>query len=253
MSIRLFGHWNLAEGNIIITDRKQTHYLVHVMRVRFGEEILLFNGVDGEWKANISNISREKCIIVVKAKSREQPINVPDIWLLFAPIKRPRVDLLAEKSCELGIAVLWPVFTQHTVVTRTNIHRLQDNVIKAAEQCGRLTVPEVYTPKSFAQVFADWSPQRKLIVCDQRSHMFSVTTKSITVTYNIELESAAIFIGPEGGFTETEIKFLSTLPFTKLTSLGPRTLRAETAGIAMLAYWQAVHENWGISPNTAEL
>mgnify|MGYP003344777899 CR=1 FL=1 len=142
---RLFVEADLSEGAEIALSEAQAHHLRHVMRRAEGAPLLLFNGRDGEWRGSLGLSGKKAAHASVGARTREQTAE-PDLWLCFAPIKRARIDLIAEKATELGVAVLQPVLTQHTAVERVNVERLQAHAIEAAEQTERLTVPQVRAP-----------------------------------------------------------------------------------------------------------
>ncbi|VBB68952.1 Ribosomal RNA small subunit methyltransferase E [invertebrate metagenome] len=217
---------------------------MHVMRVPKGGEVVLFNGCNGEWLACVMDIGRQGCTLSVRAQLRQQTDGSADVWLLFAPLKRLHIDLLAEKACELGVSVLWPLFTQHTAVTRVNTDRLRLQVVKAAEQCGRLTVPEVRQPiAALDQVLVHWPVERRLIVCDESGHGESVTAAMTSIGPG----PVAILVGPEGGLAKTELDLLRILPFATRVSLGSLVLRAETAALAALVCWQALCGDWRVS------
>lgn len=245
MTIRLFGTWPLVENAEIIVEESKAHYLIHVMRVFQGSEVVLFNGYNGEWRAYVTDIRRESCLLAVQSQLRPQEADgSTDVWLLFAPLKRQRMDLLAEKACELGVSVLWPLFTKHTAVTRVNTDRLYLHVIKAAEQCGRLTIPEVrQSGAALEQVLKNWPVERRLLVCDESGHGQAVTTAMVTMGPG----PVAILVGPEGGLAKTELDLLCILPFATRVSLGSRILRAETAALAVLVCWQALCGEWRVS------
>ncbi len=242
MAIRLFGTWTLAENAEIILNDSTAHYIIHVMRVSAGSEVVLFNGCHGEWRARVTAIQRNSCNLAVMGQRRPQESDgSTDVWLLFAPLKRPRIDLLSEKACELGVSVLWPLFTKHTAVTRVNTDRLRLHAVKAAEQCGRLTVPEVRQPvATLDQVFTNWPVERRLIVCDETGQGQAVTKAMTTIGPG----PVAILVGPEGGLDKTELDLLCILPFATRVSLGSLVLRAETSALAALVCWQALCGEW---------
>ncbi len=216
----------------------QAHYLHHVMRLKAGDELALFNGRDGEWRGRVAGFGKGGCSIAVSAQLRAQETE-PDLWLVFAPLKRARIDYLAQKATELGVTALRPVITRLTAVSRVNIDRLRANAVEAAEQCGRLAVPEVFAPVSLSALLADWSADRRLLFCDERG--------GTPVAYALQGAPSgpwAVLAGPEGGFTAAERRQLRDLPFVTAVGLGPRMLRAETAALAALSLWQAHLGDW---------
>ena len=228
----------LSAGTAISVDSGQIHYLRSVMRLGPGSEVLLFNGRDGEWSAEIEQLDRHTGRFRV-ARQRRAPIPEPDIWLAFAPIKAGRIDYLAQKATELGITRLRPVMTERTQVTRVNTRRLRANAIEAAEQCGRLSVPAVDPPISLTELLADWPAQRPLLAAIERGPAMAITDALTELSPPL-----GILIGPEGGFAPAELDALTRRPNVKAVSLGPRVLRAETAAIAATAVVQALSGDW---------
>src|SRR5258707_3846523 len=163
---RLFVEADLAGGGEAPLSEAQVHYLRHVMRRPDGAKLLLFNGRDGEWQGTLEGTGKKAAVARVAERMREQAPE-PDIWLCFAPVKRARIDYIAEKATELGAALLQPVLTHHTVVERVNVERLRANAIEAAEQTERLTVPEVRAPVELSRLLADWPAGRRLLMCDE--------------------------------------------------------------------------------------
>ena len=163
---RLFVEADLAAGLEAPLAEPQVHYLRHVMRRPDGAPLLLFNGRDGEWRGTFEGRGKKAAVARVDERLREQ-IAEPDVWLCFAPVKRARIDYIAEKATELGVAVLQPVLTHHTMVERVNLERLRANAIEAAEQTERLSVPEVRAPVALARLLGDWPAGRRLLMCDE--------------------------------------------------------------------------------------
>lgn len=236
---RLHTGESLAEGVAVTLPKAQAHYLRSVLRLAPGDRVALFNGRDGEWLAEISDLGKSAARVTPLRQLRPQTPE-PDIWLVFAPLKHARIDYLAEKAAELGISALCPVFTQRTVVSRVNEERLLANAIEAAEQSERLSVPEVRPARKLEAVLADWPADRRLIVCDETGGGMPLAD---ALADNV-VPGNAVLIGPEGGFTETELDGLRKLPFVTAVSLGPRVLRADTAALAALACFQAIAGDW---------
>ena len=238
--LRLFVEAELREGAVVGLTREHAHYLQRVMRRAVGDQILLFNGRDGEWAANIEGLGRGWCSAALTRQTRPQS-KEPDLWLVFAPIKRARVDFLAEKATELGVSALWPVFTKHTAVSRVNSERLRANATEAAEQSERLSVPEVFPAATLAEVIARWPKDRRIILCDETGRGVPVGEAVSTVEPGAP---HAIVTGPEGGFDSRELDAICELPSVTRVSLGPRVLRADTAALAALACFQAGAGDW---------
>ncbi len=242
--VRLFVEADLVADRAIGLAPERAHYLNHVMRLGRGDEIRLFNGRDGEWRAAIDACGRGWCSLSVMECLRPQRDGA-DLWLLFAPIKRARIDFVAEKATELGVAALRPVFTRFTVVGRVNRERLEANCREAAEQCGRLTLPRVFEPEPLADVLGGWPSERRLMFCDETGAGAPVGEA---------LSGAvggpwAVLVGPEGGFAPDERATLRRLPFALGVTLGPRTLRADTAAVAALSLWQHHLGDWRERPD----
>ncbi len=235
---RLYVDDDLDQGLEIGLDRARAHYLRSVLRLSPGADLAVFNARDGEWRARIDGLGKGWCSLEVLERLRE-PVPEPDIWLVFAPIKRARIDFLAEKATELGAAVLQPVMTRFTAVSRVNTERLAANAREAAEQCGRLSVPEVRPPADLMALMAAWPRERRLLVCAEAGPARPIGA----VLGEAARESAAgpwaVMTGPEGGYAESELDALRQLPFVIPVGLGPRVLRADTAALSALASWQA--------------
>ncbi|HYG87353.1 MAG TPA: 16S rRNA (uracil(1498)-N(3))-methyltransferase [Azospirillum sp.] len=236
---RLYVDSPLTEGQAVGLDHERAHYLRHVLRLEKGDAIAVFNGRDGEWLAVIDGFGKGWCSLTVESRRREQR-DGPDLWLLFAPIKRGRIDTVAEKASELGASRIWPVFTRHTDPHRVNLDRLRANAVEAAEQCERLTVPELPEPQHLDKALAQWPEDRVLFLCRE-----SGAARPIAEAVHAHAgRPAAFLVGPEGGFAKSELDDLGKLPFVVPVGLGPRVLRADTAAFAALACWQALVGDW---------
>jgi 16S rRNA (uracil1498-N3)-methyltransferase len=243
---RLFVDHELAEGHTVGLAPSQSHYLHNVLRLASGDAVHLFNGRDGEWRGTIDALGRGWCSIALSERIRAQETE-PDLWLVFAPIKRARIDFIAAKAAELGASALVPVFTENTAVGRVNTERLRANAIEAAEQCGRLTVPTVREPVSLGNLLGGWPAGRRLLVCDETGRGAPILDALQTLRGGEASRSWAILIGPEGGFSPSELDLLAETTIVTRVGLGPRILRADTAAIAALACWQAVLGDWRAS------
>ena len=236
---RLFITQPLTSGQGVEADRDQFHYLANVLRLAEGADILLFNGVDGEWRAKITYPSRKKIVLVPLAQTRTQP-QAPDLHYLFAPLKTGRLDYMVQKAVEMGAGVLRPVMTQHVQGKITNLDKLRANVIEAAEQCGILCVPAVEEPVALKDLLAVWPSTRRLIYCDEGDE----GQNPLPVLDSISEPHLALLVGPEGGFSEDERALLRSLAFVTPIPLGPRILRADTAAVAAMAVVQARLGDW---------
>jgi 16S rRNA (uracil1498-N3)-methyltransferase len=231
-ALRLFVDLPLGAGAMLEPSGAQSHYLLTVMRRRAGDEAVLFNGQDGEWLAVIDAVDRRRCRLAIRSQLRPQALE-PGPALLFAPLKRIRQEFLIEKATELGVARFAPVFTHRSVVDRVNRSRVLSIAIEAAEQCGRLTIPEIDLPTSLDDCLESWPDDRPLFVGDG-SGEGEPLLESLRARGPGDL-----LIGPEGGFTDEELDWLRSLSQVVVISLGPRVLRAETAALAALACWHA--------------
>lgn len=240
---RLYVDEPLSAGTVVGGSAQQAHYLRSVLRLSPGEHVGLFNGRDGEWQARVDGIGKGWVSLAVETQTRRQSPE-PDLWLAFAPIKRARIDFVAQKAAELGVSVLWPVMTRRTIVDRVNVDRLAANAIEAAEQSDRLTVPEVRAPASFGELIDAWPRERPLILCDETHAGVPIAEALAAAAGDRATRCAGFLIGPEGGFAEEELDRLRKLPFVTAVSLGPRLLRADTAALAAVAVWQAIAGDW---------
>ncbi|MEM9317826.1 MAG: 16S rRNA (uracil(1498)-N(3))-methyltransferase [Pseudomonadota bacterium] len=234
--IRLYVDHSLADRERVVLSRDQAHYLFGVMRLRPGDAVALINGRDGEWHAEVAEASKRGGALVVGAQLRALQVP-PDLWLLFAPIKKARTDFIVEKAAEMGVAHILPVGTDFTNAERIRRDRLQAHVIEAVEQCGGTFVPEVADLQPLAPLLAAWPKDRHLIFADEAL----VGTKKAPPP---RAETWAILIGPEGGFSEAERARLHAMPWVTPISLGPRILRADTAAVAALTLFQAQFGDW---------
>lgn len=230
----------LAEGGRVDASPEQAHQLRSVLRLGEGDTVKLFNGRDGEWRCRIETLAKGRARLAVESRVRPQAGEEGDLWLLFAPVKRARIDYVVEKATELGVTRLVPVITRRTNVERVRVERLAGHAVEAAEQCGRLTVPVVDDPAPLAEVLNRWPGDRALIVGDPCATA-SVTTVLATMT----APRGAVMTGPEGGLAPPELDALDKCPFVTRARLGPRILRAETAAVAALTCWQALRGDWG--------
>jgi 16S rRNA (uracil1498-N3)-methyltransferase len=237
--VRLYVKAPLTEGTRVEASEGQSHYLLHVMRVRAGDRISLFNGTDGEWLATVANVTKRHCVLACEAQTSRQKTTA-DLWLCFAPIKRTPADYLTQKATELGVSVLQPVMTNRTIVSRVNTDRMHANAIEAAEQSDRLSVPDVRQPLSLEKLLATWPANRQLMFCDEGGE-----APPIADALAVRPHSAwAVLTGPEGGFDAGERECLRSQAFVTPVLLGPCILRADTAALAAVAIWQALAGDW---------
>lgn len=237
--IRLFVADDLGDAVVLALEPGQTHYLTNVMRKGIGDQVLLFNGRDGEWLAQISRLSKKAAVVKLLSLSRRQVVT-RDLELLFAPVKKLRLDFLVQKATELGVSSLRPVITARTNA-RVKQDRMIANVVEAAEQSGRLDVPQVMPPVSLAALLEDWPQGRALIFCDEAR---DAPELSKALQASAHKGAWSLLIGPEGGFSQEERVALKAFEASMPVSLGPRIMRADTAALAALAVYQAVSGDW---------
>ncbi|ODT61308.1 MAG: 16S rRNA (uracil(1498)-N(3))-methyltransferase [Phenylobacterium sp. SCN 69-14] len=238
--IRLYVTADLAEGVAVALDQGQSHYLASVMRRAVGDEVLVFNGRDGEWRAPIEVLGKRGVIVRPTAQERPQAVG-PDVDLVVALVKRARVETIVEKAAELGARRVRLVVTERTNAERTRLDRLAAIAAEAAEQTGRLDVPEIVEPVKLQRLIEGWEAPRRLLFCDEAGD----AKPALQALGEAPSGPWAILIGPEGGFSPAEREALRNLPYATPATLGPRILRADTAAISALTLWQAVQGDWG--------
>lgn len=236
---RIFVEDVLADGAMLAASPAHSHYLVHVLRMAQGSELLVFNGHDGEWRAVLEGTTKKGATLRLVEQTRPQPPQ-PDLLYCFALLKQGRLDYLVQKAVEMGAGMLQPVVTQHTQVGKAGTERLAANIVEAAEQCGVLAVPQLRPAQKLDRLLAGWDPGRRLIFCDEDA----ANNNPLATLKAIAERSLGLLIGPEGGFSDDERRQLRALPFVTAIPLGPRILRADTAAVAALALVQATVGDW---------
>jgi 16S rRNA (uracil1498-N3)-methyltransferase len=235
---RLYVEAMLEADATVALERAQAHYLGTVLRLRAGDQLLVFNGRDGEWSATIVG-DRRPAALRIGARTRDQT-PAADLHYLFAPLKAARLDYMTQKAVEMGAALLRPVLTRHGQVTRVNTERMRANAIEAAEQCGILSLPAITPPIEFGRLLAERDAARWLVFCDEDAEV----ANPVAALSAVPPSPLAVLIGPEGGFAQDERAALLKQPNVVRLSLGPRILRADTAAVAALALVQAVIGDW---------
>lgn len=248
--VRLHVECALSEGKRVETSSEQAHYLLRVMRANGGDRVRLFNGKDGEWSSRISMIGKRGCELICEKLVAMQR-DVPDVWLAFSPIKRIPADYVTQKATELGVSALQPVVTHRTIARRVNVERMRANAMEAAEQSGRLTVPEVRMPVGLPELLSNWPKDRRLVFCDEGGNAPPIA--EALLVQKKSSKSWAILTGPEGGFDDKERAAIRACPFVLPVSLGPRIMRADTAALAALSVWQAMCGDWAAAPSAGDL
>ena len=233
--IRLYVDHPLGVGQSVPLNREQSHYLFGVMRRGVGEVLELFNGRDGEWLARVVQAGKRNAILLCESNSKPMMLP-PDLWMMFAPIKKVRTDFIVEKATEMGAAQILPVQTDFTNSERIRQDRLQNHALEAAEQCGGTYVPPVMELQKLSKLLDGWD-DRHIMFCDENR-------LGEVVALSQQPGPWAILIGPEGGFSPAERERLEAMPQAQGVSLGPRILRADTAAVAALALWQTSLGDW---------
>ncbi|MCD9148169.1 16S rRNA (uracil(1498)-N(3))-methyltransferase [Pseudophaeobacter flagellatus] len=237
--IRLYVEHPLGAGQSIPLEKEQAHYLFGVMRLRLGGAVALFNGRDGEWQAEVTEAGKRTGVLTCLEQSK--PLQMPpDLWLIFAPIKKVRTDFIVEKAAEMGAARILPVGTDYTNSERIRQDRLQAHAVEAAEQCGGTYVPEVGELQKLSRLLDDWPADRQLMFCDEAE----VGNALQLAAQDHKDAPWAIVIGPEGGFSDKERSRLHAMEQAHVVSLGPRILRADTAAVAAMTLWQQTLGDW---------
>ncbi|WP_100367788.1 16S rRNA (uracil(1498)-N(3))-methyltransferase [Yoonia maricola] len=236
--VRLYVDHPLGEGQSVPLSREQAHYLFGVMRLGEGTVVSLINGADGEWDAEVVKASKKGGVLTCSEQTAALQMP-PDLWLLFAPIRKERTAFIVEKAVEMGVRRVMPVQTDFTQsANRIRQDKLQAHAVEAAEQCGGTFVPPVNDLARLDRVLADWPDDRQLMFCDEVLIGDPVGLPDIAGPW-------AILVGPEGGFSPAERDRLRGLPYAHPVSLGPRILRADTAAVAALTVWQQALGDWG--------
>jgi 16S rRNA (uracil1498-N3)-methyltransferase len=237
--IRLFVTGSLNPGESLTLPEKSSHYLCNVMRCRQGEQILCFNSQQGEFLCNLKTIDK-RATIVCPIEQTKTPHPEPDVWLLFAPLKKDKTDFVIEKAVELGVKSIAPVITRYTNSDKVKVERFEAQAVEACEQCGRLSIPEICQPLDLSKILEAWDSKRVLFFMDEQRNGLNAL-QEFEHNHN---RPAALLIGPEGGFSAEERALLNRQKFVRNISLGPRILRAETAALAALTLWQSTCGDW---------
>ena len=235
--IRLYVDAPLGAGQAVPLNEGQANYLFNVMRLTVGAQVFLFNGQQGAWRAEVAQAGKRSGVLICAQETAPQ-VMPPDLWLLFAPLKKARTDFIVEKAVEMGAARICPVQTQFTNAERLRPEKLTAHAIEAAEQCGATFVPPVDALRPLDKVLATWPKGRMLFWADEA---LAGQTQPITGPKGV---ASALLIGPEGGFSDAEKSRLRALPYVRPFALGPRILRAETAAVAALTLWQMQMGDW---------
>ena len=240
--IRLYVPEAFSKGGEVTLGQNQSHYLSHVMRLKAGDHVAIFNGADGEWLAELARADK-KSVVLALQHQREAQRPSPDLWLAFAPLKN-KSDLVVEKATELGVSRLIAVYTRHAVVKAVNMEKLAVHAMEAAEQCGRHDVPVIDEKKDLGFLLASWPGERLLLYGDETGG--GEALKDVLAA--LDAAPLGVLIGPEGGFSAEELRMLKSVAFTRPFGMGPRILKADTAAVAALACVQSVAGDWRQKP-----
>lgn len=235
---RLFVEPALSEGLQLSIDGQQAHYLGKVMRVGVGDAVIVCDNATGEWVARVTEAGKRAVVVEVERRLRTRE-DVPDFWLCAALLKKPNFDLVLEKATELGVARVVPVVTRRCVADKLNPERARTIVTEAAEQCARTALPVLGETVKLDQLLRDWPEGRTLFFADENGGMPAGAAFALHGAV-----PAALLIGPEGGFDETERASIRAYPAAIAIGLGPRILRGETAAIAGTALWMGMQGDW---------
>ena len=238
-NFRLYIKEELELGENVSVDENQAHYLRNVVKYSVGDELSCFDNKNGEFLCVIKELNKKNAILEVKEKIRDFVVS-PDIWLLFAPLKKDNTDFVIQKATELGCRKIIPIITKHTITNNIKIKRYVAQSIEASEQCRRTDLPEISLQQDLKSVLNGWDSSRILFFMDETLE----SNDFLSVLKENPTKKGAILVGPEGGFSDDEIDLLRSLSFCKGATLGPRILRAETAVLASLSCWQLISGDW---------
>lgn len=236
--IRIYADVDLSVDSVVELNAEQSHYLLTVMRLQSGGKLLVFNNRDGEFDCTLTPKNKKSVLLKINSKTRDFE-RVPDIWLMFAPLKKDRTDFVVEKATELGASRIVPVITRYTISDKIKIERWQAQTIEAAEQSRRVDLPLISEPIALNKLLTNWDSNRQLYFMDETG-----AGTDIASAFALQQTPAAILVGPEGGFSEEELALLHTQSYAHSVSLGKRILRAETAVLAALSCYQAICGDW---------
>jgi 16S rRNA (uracil1498-N3)-methyltransferase len=234
---RLFIDDELKVAAVLLIDQNQGHHLVNVLRLKLTDYITIFNGRSGEWLAEITKVGKGKAMVTVREQIAEQTSG-SDLWYIFAPLKKARIDYMMQKATELGVSAICPVLTKRTNLDRLKPEKLLANVVDAAEQCGRMSIPKIDVMTPLTQLLKDWPRDRILIFCDEAGDAMAMQDLPKNN------KKWAVLIGPEGGFTAEERQMIRDHENSIAVTLGPRILRADTAAVTVIALWQSFLGDW---------
>lgn len=236
--IRLYIEGSLAVGQKLELNEAQCHYLGNVMKLKARDTLSCFDNKNGEFGCEVDSLQKKHAVLNVVSHDRPF-VRVPDIWLLFAPVKKDNTDFIIQKSVELGVRKIVPVLTTRTIADKIRLERFNANAIEAAEQCRRTDIPEISEAVRLDKLLQNWDASRTIYFMDE-----TLQGRPVSEVFADAPAPCAVLIGPEGGFSAEELELLRALPFARGVNLGNRILRAETAVVAALSCWQALNGDW---------
>ena len=240
VKVRIYFPKKISLNQTVTITTKQLHYLVNVMRKKKGDTLSIFNSIDGEYLAKISQIYKKYIVLNIVKKIRDVETDI-DLWILFAAVKKNPTEYIIQKATELGASKIFPIITDRTITKQINLERMQDIAIEASEQCERLTIPEIFVLKKLKDLIESWDKKRIILYGDETIRNRDEIKFDFQNIYSKSL--GAVLIGPEGGFSNDEIGYLRKKPFIKPIDLGPRILRSDTAVISTIVLWHCLKGN----------
>ncbi len=238
-TFRLYTKEELKPNKTFLLNEEQTHYLKNVVKYSPKDTLLCFDNKRGEFLCDIVAFNKKTAEVIIKSQTKDfSPC--PDIWLLFAPLKKDKTDFVIEKATELGVKKIIPTLTRYTITTNIKTERYIQQAIEASEQSRRTDIPEISSPATLDELLSKWDTTRTLFFMDE-------TLESPSFLEQLQQtpsSPSAILIGPEGGFSTEELSILKSKSFAKGATLGPRILRAETAALSALSCWQMILGDW---------
>ena len=244
--IRLFIKEKISNNILVYIKEKQHHYLKNVLRSKINDEITILDNITGEWNSKIISINRDNTVLSVLKKNREIQ-NEADVWLAIAPIEQHRLNITIQKATELGVTKLIPCTTDYTDNNYLNYKSLNLNIVEAAEQCERLTLPILEKKILLKSLINNHPEDRVLIFCNEKHKIDKETIFTSILNKKNIYKKWTLLIGPEGGFSEVEINLIKKNPNTVSVSLGPRILRSDTATVAAMFSLQILIESDNLS------
>lgn len=225
------------KSNTVILDGPEAHHILHVLRLKKGAGIELFDGTGNLYAVEISNTSRDNLSLIIRNATRVLP-SKPELHLAPALLKGKKLELVLQKAVELGVVGLHPFYSQYgdkpVNKTDSSEDRWQRIILEACKQCGQALLPRLSSPVSWPALLSNTSSYSRVLLCYEKETTRKISDFLFTPEHD---ETILMITGPEGGFSEREIS--SAMEHNCIpVSLGSLTLRAETAAIAAVAIVQ---------------